>query len=457
MAQGFDSAVTDDESSIPNVVARRFHDLLLSFPAASVGGVQWKVTVRKYKEHHGDEHDAFLSHGSPAQIAATLCRHTSIHIVETEDVNNPTLAIADRIALTPNPGLLGCWPSLYRALCSIVLEHGFPEVRDSDPSVEGTTPVVVASLLLAQLRPLMLTNWHAKFDESSMGYFDDGGHFKRLKKVKHMLAVLFRLREQRQVWQESRGLEPSEVDKAIIPVLEMVPSPRHQDMMLRCTAPANSEPANLDSSELIVTDVLEPEPSTPTSAGTEVHCTQSMTGGVCEASNHELQLEVERLRAENRKLRARNLFLEDLCTLSIPEAGISPPSSPGRRCRSAELDEDIKSDFFDNPYEPPPEKKAIVMMQDGAPSRQSRHSSSDYGSTDIASSAMAANFSGWQSGCTSANISGSTTPAVRSPFVRPGCAYVPMWIPFMNAAPGFDLSIIPSGIVRNVCAKLETQ
>merc|ERR1712176_1091630 len=147
------------------------------------------------------------------------------------------------------------------------------------------------------------------------------------------------------------------------------------------------------------------------------------------------------------------------CTLRIPEAEVSTPSSPGRRgCRQPpDMDEIPRSGHndFDNPFEPPPQKKSF-MLQEGAPSRQSHHSASDFGGSDIGSTAMATNLSGWQSGCTSANRSGATTPAMRSPFARPGCTYVPMWVPFMNAAEsGFDVSIIPSGIVRDVCKQLE--
>merc|ERR1712176_58528 len=173
----------------------------------------------------------------------------------------------------------------------------------------------------------------------------------------------------------------------------------------------------------------------------------------CKASILELQLEVERLRVENRKLRARNVFLEEHCTHRIPEADISPPSSPGRRFCS-QLPE-IDDMDFDNPFEPPPQKKSLTLPE-RAPSRQSRRSSSDFGSTDVGCSAAATNLSDWQSACTSASISGATTPAMHSPFAGSGCTYVPVWVPFMNAAPsGFDVSIIPSGIVRDVCAQLE--
>jgi len=320
-----------------------------------------------------------------------------------------------------------------------------------------------------------------------MGYRNDDGQFRRFKKLTHMLYTVLKVREQRQSWRESSGQECSQVDRAIAPVLEIVPSQKHNDMLLRCTAPADAvstdrscqaaaaprggvaAPAAAPIAAPAVAPTAEELPTpfstiteqcqaeelpTPISTETEVSSSPSSSTS-CEASMCELQLEVQRLRAENRKLRARNVLLEEHSTLIIPEEGMSPPSSPGRRgCRLAESDEPLRAgdDYFDNPFEPPPQPITYFFP---APSRQSRHSSSDFGgSTDNGCSVLAASFSG----CTSANISGTTTPAsMRSPFVRPGCTYVPMWVPFMNAQSGYDLSIIPSGIVREVCAELESK
>jgi len=479
------SCVREAESSVtPDVVARRVRDLLLAFPAVAVEGVQWKVLVQKYEEHHGASLDWESAGHASALAAARSMLQGSLRVLSAEDVNDPIVGVQDTVALEPHPGLLGCWPSLYCALCRIVLQSATLE-QAPDPS--GVDPTeVTASLLLAQLRPRLQAQWHSQFDESTMGYRSDDGTFRRLKKMKHMLHTLFRLREQRQAWQKSKGLDGSAVDDAIAPELKVMPSQRHHDMLLCCTAPSDwlerqagpclseeprsgdhvDQPASEEPPEVPeeMSSLEEPplEHVTPMSA--EFH-------DMREESMLELAVEVERLRAENRKLRARNLFLEEHCSFSIPEgtlrlpeaeagAGMSPPSSPGRRARSsADADDAPRSaDYFDNPFEPPPQKMSF-LMQDGAPSRQSRHSSSDFGgSTDVGGSALASGFSEWHSGCTSANISGATTPAtaMRSPFARPGCAYVPVWVPFMNAAQsGFDVSIIPSGIVRDKCAQLE--
>lgn len=448
---------------VQHVTTQRLHDLLLSFPAAAVAGVQWKVLAQKYEEHHGTSMDwESLGHKSPLDAAKSLLQDV-LRVVDTEDDENPSIGVEDNVALSPHPGFLGCWPSLYQALCEIVLENGSREPIPEQPSESEPPTRVTASLMFAQLRPLLQANWHVKFDEGTMGYRNDDGQFRRFKKMRHMLYTVFKLREQRQSWRESSGQECSQVDRAIAPVLEIVPSQTHNDMLLRCTAPA--ETVSTDRScqaeecltqERITEQCQAEEMPTPISTETEVSSSPS-SATFCEASMNELQLEVQRLRAENRKLRARNVLLEEHCTLTIPEAGMSPPSSPGRRgCRLAESDETprLGDDYFDNPFEPPPQKSFLI--QDGAPSRQSRHSSSDFGGStaDFGCSALAASFSG----CTSANISGTTTPAsMRSPFARPGCTYVPMWVPFMNAQSGYDLSIIPSGIVREVCAELESK
>lgn len=424
--------------------SQQLHDLLLSFPAAAVAGVQWKVLMQKYLEHHGTMLDwEALGHATPL-AAATWMLPEVLRVVNVEDVDNPFIGIEDKVALVPHPGLLGCWPSLYRALCNIVLKHGSSESVTEGPS-DTDPPMVRSVLLLAQLRPLLQADWHSQFDDNAMGYCCDDGRFKRVKKIKHMLLTIFKLREQRQTWQKSSGLDASEVDDAIAPLLEIMPSQRHSDIVLRCTR------VQLEHRQ--PEEAPRPEPWLPTSAQSEVGFVPSMTA-------FELQLEIERLRSDNRKLRTRNCLLEEHCILTIPEAGISPPSSPGRRGgQRAESDETprLVHDFFDNPFEPPPQKRAFVQMTDGAPPRQSRtHSSSDVGSTDMGGSALTTNFSDWQSGCTSASISGTNTPAMRSPFARPGCAYVPMWFPFMNATQsGFDVSIIPSGIVQETCALLE--
>lgn len=448
--------------------SRQLLELLLSFPAAAVCGVRWKVLARKYHELHGESVDLGQSeHSSPVDAIVSLFQPDTLWVVDAEDSSNPSLGIQDGVALDAHPGLLGCWPSLYRALCKIVLEHGTAESDQADMEGDKSNQVV-ASMLLAQLRPALRTHWHAKFDEGAMGFRDEDGTFKRMKKLRHMLQVIFKWREARQLWRQSCGLARSELDDAIAPELEIVPSQRHKDLLLRCTTHIDlereAEPVKDGASLLSTSEEIPVEVDvSPKSAESSVDCIPSMPSAVLE-----LQLEVERLRAENRKLRARNTFLEEQCTfsipedmrctLAIPESGMSPPSSPGRRVLPAEtFDFDDDTGFLDDPYEPPPQK--CCFKQDRAPSRQSRLSSSDFGgSTDFGGSMWPANFSDRPSACTSANISGSTTPAKRSPFARPGCTYVPMWFPFMNAGAqsGFDVAIIPSGIVRNVCAQLES-
>jgi len=108
----------------PSVVAQRLCDLLLSFPAAAAGGVQWCVLARKYEERHNTRLDIkAIGHSCPL-AAATALLWDVLRLVDSEDSDNPIVAVEDAVALNPRPGALGSWPSLYKALCTIVVTHG---------------------------------------------------------------------------------------------------------------------------------------------------------------------------------------------------------------------------------------------------------------------------------------------------------------------------------------------
>merc|ERR1712032_1677730 len=108
-------------------IAHRLCDMLLAFPASAAGGVQWQVLVRTYEERFGTRLDiAALGHSSPV-AAATALLWEVLRPVDTANAENPVLAVEDAVALTPQPGQLGRWPSIYSALREIVLTYGVHE------------------------------------------------------------------------------------------------------------------------------------------------------------------------------------------------------------------------------------------------------------------------------------------------------------------------------------------
>merc|ERR1719264_2105208 len=203
-------------------VAKRLCDLLLSFPSAAISGIQWQVLARRYEERYTTRLDlAALGHASPLGAASALLWEV-LRVVNKDDTDNPILGIEDGVALTANPGSMGSWPSLYGVLCTIVQEHGARD--EAEPSEH--------SLLLSQLRPLLESHWHASFDENALGYRGEDGTFVRLKKMKHLLHAVLSWREQRQAWQQAKGFKPSAVDEVLMPTLVLVPSKKHNDLLL---------------------------------------------------------------------------------------------------------------------------------------------------------------------------------------------------------------------------------
>jgi hypothetical protein len=209
----------------PSVVAQRLCDLLLSFPAAASGGVQWCVLARKYEERHGSCLDIkAIGHACPL-AAATALLWDVLRLVDSEDSDNPIVAVEDAVALTPRPGALGSWPSFYKALCTIVINHG------SEEAMEGSGQTHY--LLFSQLKPLLEVHWHSNFDETSIGFLSEDGSFVRLKKMKHLIQGLIRWRNCRVEWRQSTGAAPTPVDDVLLPQLELATSKKHNDLILR--------------------------------------------------------------------------------------------------------------------------------------------------------------------------------------------------------------------------------
>ncbi|CAJ1335034.1 unnamed protein product [Effrenium voratum] len=111
-------------SSSATTVAQQLSDLLQCFPAAAIGGVQWKTLLQKYEERYSTRLDIFsLGHETPL-AASTMLLFDVLRLVNSEDGDNPIVAVEDEVALVPKPGSASSWPSLYQVLCTVVRENG---------------------------------------------------------------------------------------------------------------------------------------------------------------------------------------------------------------------------------------------------------------------------------------------------------------------------------------------
>merc|ERR1719506_691759 len=98
-------------------------------------------------------------------------------VVEANDSDNPTVAVSDVVALTPSPGSLASWPSLYKTLSEIVRQHGVV-VESVDECTSGAN----YEILLSKAKPLLQKHWHIRFDESGLSYITQEGLTMKLKK-----------------------------------------------------------------------------------------------------------------------------------------------------------------------------------------------------------------------------------------------------------------------------------
>lgn len=276
-------------SETPAVVAKRLSDLILCFPSAAGGGVQWQVLVAKYNERHSTKLDiASLGQSSPLAAATTLLWDV-LRIVNASDDQNPVVAIEDCMALTAQPGAAATWPSLYRSLCDIVCKNGFRDESDPHEAVQA--------VLVSQLKPLLQQNWHSEFDECRLSYFTEQGKCVRVKKMKHLLQALLE-------WREARAArsQHTTLDEAISAKLELVPSKKHHDLLLRCILPASSSSTTSGSPSVVSASDSTSEHLT--SSGDCDSLSQSSRGSA------DLMAELAMLRAENASLRSKYTELE---------------------------------------------------------------------------------------------------------------------------------------------------
>lgn len=403
----------------PSAVAQRLTDLLLQFPSAAVGGIQWRVLARKYEERHATRLDlAILGHATPLAAASTLLWDV-LRLVDTEDTDNPIVAIEDSVVLTPHPGSMGSWPSLYVALCDAVQTSGTLQIE-----AEGNAGAV-RCLLLSQLKPLLQSRWHANFDENGLGFLSDEGSYVKMKKMKHLVQAVLRWRDQRVEWTQAKGAKMTSADKVLIPHLELVASKKHNDLMLRYIpgAPCQDELTLTPSQPALVqsSSVSSPSASSPRSG---------------------MEEELAFLRAENAKLRSRNEMLTEQYDVSDVA---SEASSHDVFAPVTFLPEKMV-EAFDDPFEPPPQKFHWT-------------SSASVASTGTGCSTPSMSWV-QSSGATPASMTpvpSSELAGCMTPTSGLSCALVPMWfslVPSMSGAFG-DRCNIPTGIVQRFRSQID--
>lgn len=465
----------------PSAVAQRMADLLQCFPSAAIGGIQWHTLRRKYEERYGAALDLEVLGHTSALAAATALLWDVIRVVEADDTDNPVVAVEDAVALTPSPGCLASWPSLYQVLCEIVRNHGTLEKKDDADSGGAATRFI----LLSQVKPLLQRHWHSNFDESGLSYFTEEGTTVKCKKMKHLLQALLRWRTTRVEWrtsmlaaasapgastkETSRGVSTA-VDAVVAIELELVPSKSHNDLLLRCVcqegqpeACTSPEPApvapvrkSAPRPELRLELPRQPEEKyqaspadTPTTArssdpmspscrsSSALSCTSAERAdrlSCASAGSERLEQELALLRSENAKLRSENDKLERrACADAALRAELF--QTPARQqAPPPEMPE-----VFDDPFEPPPEIRSF-------------HASSPACSTPGSFGFGSGSLTPFSESSTSRAASGYVTPVPPPAEGFPqGVTLVPvsMWFPMG------DRLQIPCGVVQQARAMFE--
>jgi len=390
-------------SETPAVVAKRLSDLILCFPSAAAGGVQWQTLVSKYNERHSTSLDIAVLGHSTALAAATALLWDTIRIVDGKDHHNPVVAVEDGEAMTAKPDASATWPSLYKSLCEIVSEHG-----SKADTVLGDE--ITHSILVSKLKGLLQRHWHDGFDEGSLSYITDQGKFVRVKKMKHLLQALMQWREQRAACHRHTDL-----DEALKFRLEVVPSKKHNDLLLRCVLPSRC----------------------PSTASDSVPSDCQSVASESTAASTDLMAQLAILRAENASLRSKNSFLEQQTQHEVlQKEGTCLPIRP----RSPE-----RKDVWDDPSEPPPFEYRGSLT---TPSASTAVPSSFFNSGDVTPLTLASGSHGH---------SASATPAMTT-WIWDGqngqiCSMVPMFYVMGDRG----LHNIPSGVVQQTVSMWETK
>jgi hypothetical protein len=442
----------------PAVVSQRLCEVLLKFPAAAIGGVQWNVLARKYEDRYGTRLDlASVGHTTPIAAAATLLWDV-LRVVSNEDTSNPVIGADDAVALTPRPGCTGTWPSLYQTLCALVQEHGSSETAQADTE-KGTSPLECSrstrGLLLSQLKPLLQRNWHPNFDENSFGFLSEDGNLHKMRKMKHLVQAVIGWRDQRMEWQRSTSMEPTAVDHILTTKLTLVVSKRHNDLLLQCPC-------------IKLSDVVDGPRKQSLSGIRESAGVQRPTAARCER-----EWELALLQAEKARMLTRNSKLADAeMSGGIEEASILDPASlqqsddqhpttpkstgfsDGNLATMTGYHEQVY--IFDDPFEPPPQKEQFWSLL--VASQTKFHLK---GETMTPALPHLGNFSGTTTQVPETPVSsfgassGAGTPA--HTMGDNMCTVMPMWFSYVSSHNLLgDRCVIPTGIVEQIRSQFES-
>mmetsp|Transcript_127831 Transcript_127831/g.238995 ORF Transcript_127831/g.238995 Transcript_127831/m.238995 type:complete len:432 (-) Transcript_127831:65-1360(-) len=411
-------------SATPAVVSQRMCDLLQTFPSAAMGGVQWRTLVRKYEERYTSRLDV-AALGDSSVAAASMLLFDVLRLVDREDTDNPVVAIEDVVALTPRPGSLASWPSMYKVLCEAALHHGTLEVSDT-PNAEAPGEVSRA-ILLSQLKPLLQRLWHSSFDESGLSYLTAEGTSVKLKKMKHLVQAVLRWREERAAWVAEACIRPTEIDELLKPRLELVPSKKHNDLVLRCTLVNDT----VTPTPIVSCIFQNPQqiPSTEVSTDADSEFSSASTG---------LEEELAKLRAENAMLRNKNEFLEHHAKDAVLRCELFDTPQKPQPVHMPEV--------FDDPFEPPPQVDRCWSFD--SPAGSTTFGSSSGCATPMSLSSSLAPTSG---SATPQQVVSGTPTNFSTAAAGPMCAFMPVWF---STAMG-DRVQIPCGVVQQAKAIFE--
>jgi len=146
--------------------------------------------------------------------------------VAGQDPSDPVVALEAGVALAPRPGSAGSWPSLYKSLCQVVMEHGSRSETAKGPR---------HSMLMSQIKPLLQATWHSMFDEN-WTFFNANGSVAKTKKLKHLVSRVIEWRDQ--LRQSSDMKAP--LEQALLRHLALEKAERHNDLLLSCFEPSGT-------------------------------------------------------------------------------------------------------------------------------------------------------------------------------------------------------------------------
>merc|ERR1711971_75171 len=177
---------------------------------------------------------------------------------------------------------------------------------------ETNSSETVYELLLSQLKPLLQSHWHSNFEECGLGYLSEDGTFMRLKKMKHLINAVLRWRNQCVAWRSEANLRDSVVDKTVSPCLELVPSRRHNDLVLRfANTKVVIQPTQMPEPCLRMECKIQASHDVPETAKSEAELcsTEDGSSNSSRSDSADLEREIAMLRAENNALRNKNKLM----------------------------------------------------------------------------------------------------------------------------------------------------